>query len=79
MTYEAFRISYQSSELAARSAYQRAEELMAHRNQLLAQRNELLVALCDLASTVGLAINGAPGWDAHRNARALIDRMKGQQ
>lgn len=42
------------------------------------QRDELLVALSELTSTVGLAIDGATGWDAHKNARKLIASIKGQ-
>ena len=41
------------------------------------QRDELLAALSELTSTVGLAIDGATGWDAHKNARKLIARVKG--
>ena len=37
MSYEAWRISYQSSEQAARSAYQRAESLKSERDELQAQ------------------------------------------
>ena len=40
------------------------------------QRDELLAALSELTSTVGLAIDGATGWDAHKNARALLARLK---
>lgn len=40
------------------------------------QRNELLQALSELTSTVGLAIDGSTGWDAHKNARALLARLK---
>lgn len=41
------------------------------------QRDELLAVLSDLTSTVGLAIDGANGWDAHKNARKLLTRLKG--
>lgn len=42
------------------------------------QRTALLLALSELTSTVGLAIDGATGWDVHKNARKLLDSIKGQ-
>ena len=47
-------------------------------DDVVRQRDELLAALSDLTSTVGLAIDGATGWDAHKNARKLIARVKGE-
>lgn len=46
-------------------------------DKLTVERNELRAALQELTSTVGLAIDGATGWDAHRNARKLLTRVKG--
>jgi hypothetical protein len=47
MTYEAWRISFQSSEQAARSAYQTACELAKQRDELLSALERLsFAALC---------------------------------
>jgi hypothetical protein len=53
-------------------------QLRARVAELTKQRDDLLAALSELTSTVGLAIDGATGWDEHKNARKLIASVKGQ-
>ena len=91
MTYETWRISYQSSEQAARAAYEECMRLraeltdlrnsMAFRTSLIgrieAERKELLEALDALLKRYALAI-GNEGIECYQ-ARAAIAKATGER
>lgn len=57
MTYEAWRCTYQSSEQAARAAYDTVEKLAAQRDELLNALEDAEVALSHFESALHVRVN----------------------
>ena len=83
MTYESWRISFQSSEQAARAAYAKVEELAAERDALTAKVRELEAELREdhwpygatvklIWSDDGSGYRATVGWAKRDQAGALV-------
>ncbi|WFF40424.1 hypothetical protein EVC62_02305 [Salinicola endophyticus] len=75
MTYEAWRVSFQDAEQAARAAYEAAAKHAAERDALAAWAEEAHRELSACQSvTHQLAHHGEMCWDYSRDAKAVLNR-----
>ena len=74
MNYEAWRCTYQSSEQAARAAYQTAEKLSVQRDELLKALEDAEVALSHFESALHVRVNPPTLTNIH----AIIAKVRAQ-
>ena len=74
MTYEAWRCTYQSSEQAARAAYETVEKLAAQRDELLEALEDAEVALGHFESALHVRVNPP----TLTNIQAIIAKVRAQ-
>lgn len=74
MTYEAWRCTYQSSEQAARAAYETVEKLAAQQDELLEALEDAEVALGHFESALQVRVNPP----TMTNIQAIIAKVRAQ-